>query len=62
MPYDNNSWAYHKYEVIKDIDGVTISEIAPAFNQPGGGIRFELPSCIKDLVKNGYLKEIYFGG
>ena len=55
LPYDNNSWAYHKYEVIKVIDGVTISEIAPAFNQPGGGIQFELPSCIKDLVKNGYL-------
>ncbi len=60
LPYDNNSWAYHKYEVIRDIDGITLSEIAPAFDQPGGGIQYELPDSVKNLVKNGFLKEIFF--
>jgi hypothetical protein len=37
---------------------VTISEIAPAFEQPGGGIQYELPNNIKQLLKDGYIKEI----
>ena len=60
LPYDNNAWAYHRYEVIKDISDVTSSEIAPAFNQPGGGIQYELPKSIKELIKDGFLKEIFF--
>ena len=46
-------------KVIKDISGVTSSEIAPAFGQPGGGIQFELPNNISYLLKNGFLKEIF---
>ena len=60
LPYDNNSWAYHKYMVIQDIDGVTSSEIAAAFDQPGGGIQFELPGSVKELMEKGFLKEIFF--
>lgn len=37
---------------------MTISEIAPAFEQEGGGIQYELPSSIMDLIEKGYLKEI----
>ena len=37
---------------------VTISEIAPAFEQVGGGIQYELPYNIKKLKKLGYIKEI----
>ena len=36
LPYIENPNAYHKYEVLKPIDNVTISEIAPAFEQVGG--------------------------
>ena len=53
-----NPNAYHKYEVLKPIDNVTISEIAPAFEQVGGGIQYELPNNIKKLKKLGYIKEI----
>lgn len=60
LPYKDNSWAYHKYMVIKDIDGVTTSQIAAAFGQPGGGIQFELPSSVKKLVEAGFLKEVFF--
>lgn len=60
LPYDDNTWAYHKYKVVKDIDGVTLSEIASAFDQSGEGLQFELPDSVKNLVKEGYLKEIFF--
>lgn len=58
IPYIENPKAYHKYEVLKPIGNVTISEIAPAFEQEGGGIQYELPSSIMDLIEKGYLKEI----
>lgn len=58
LPYIENPNAYHKYEVLKPIDNVTISEIAPAFEQVGGGIQYELPNNIKELEKLGYIKEI----
>lgn len=58
LPYIENTNAYHQYEIIKPIDNVTISEIAPAFEQPGGGIQYELPNNIKQLLKDGYIKEI----
>ena len=40
LPYIENPNAYHKYEVLKPIDNVTISEIAPAFEQVGIFIGF----------------------
>ena len=55
LPYIENLNAYHKYEVLKPIDNVTISEIAPAFEQVGGGIQYELPYNIKKLKE--YSKE-----
>ena len=58
LPYIENPNAYHKYEVLKPIDNVTISEIAPAFEQVGGGIQYELPSNIKKLKELDYIKEI----
>lgn len=58
LPYIENPNAYHQYEVIKPIDNVTKSEIAKAFEQPGGGIQYELPSSIRNLIKDGFLREI----
>ena len=58
LPYIENLNAYHKYEVLKPIDNVTISEIAPAFEQVGGGIQYELPYNIKKLKELDYIKEI----
>lgn len=51
LPYIENPNAYHKYEVLKPIDNVTISEIAPAFEQVGGGIQYELPNNIKKFKR-----------
>ena len=58
LPYIENPYAYHKYQVLKKIDNVTVSEIAPAFGQVGGGIQYELPYNIKKLKNLGYIKEI----
>ena len=58
LPYIENPYAYHKYQVLKKIDNVTVSEIAPAFGQVGGGIQYELPYNIKNLKNLGYIKEI----
>jgi hypothetical protein len=35
-----------------------ISKIAKAFEQSGGGIQYELPLSINQLIKEGFLKEI----
>jgi len=58
LPYIENPNAYHKYEVLKPIDNVTMSGIAKAFEQPGGGIQYELPFNIKQLIKEEFIKEI----
>ena len=57
LPYLENPNAYHKYKVIRPIENVTISEIAPAFEQIGRGIQYELPFPVKDLLGD-YLEEI----
>ena len=58
LPYVENPNAYHKYKVLKPIDNVVVSKIAEAFEQLGGGIQFELPLPIKELIKKKFLKEI----
>jgi len=54
---------YHRYEVVKPIN-VERSEVAPAFNRPGGGHQIQYfipevargPARVLDLIKYGYLK------
>lgn len=58
LPYVENPNTYHKYEVLKQIDNVQMSQIAEAFEQPGGGIQYELPASIKQLIKDEYIREI----
>ena len=58
LPYIKNPNAYHRYEVIKPIDNVIVSQIAEAFEQVGGGVQYELPSTINKLIKDEFLREI----
>lgn len=58
LPYKNNPHMYNKYRVIQDLDGVDTSTIAEAFNRGGGGIQYQLPQSVKELVKLGYLERI----
>ena len=62
----NERW---NYQLIKNEEKYILSvmcgtvglyeiEIAPAFNQKGGGIQYEFGFKMKTLIKIGYLKEI----
>ena len=49
---------YHRYRVIKEFD-VEAGEIAPAFEQPGGGVQYIIKGKdIQTLIYEGYLVEI----
>ena len=57
LPYYKNQNVYHVYRVIKLIENVKMGEIAPAFDQPGGGIQYKLPAPIEKLLDE-YLEEV----
>lgn len=46
------------YRVIKEIPGTRIAPAAPAFDMPGYGTQYELPSSVKQLRNSGYLKRV----
>lgn len=46
------------YEVVKPIDGVQTGRVAPWFDEPGGGIQHELPQSVKQLIEDGFLREV----
>ena len=49
---------YHRYKVVKEFD-VESGKIAPAFEQPGGGIQYYIEKKdIDELIKSGYLIEL----
>lgn len=56
-PYASQT-EYHRYEVLKPIEGVKSGEIAPWFDEPGGGKQHILNDSIEDLCDKGYLKRI----
>ena len=48
---------YNVYEVVKPIDALG-GEIAPWFNQPGGGIQLKLGKTIQELLDGGYIRKV----
>ena len=48
---------YSVYEVVKPIQ-VKSGEIAPWFEEPGGGIQYLLPETVKDLLESGAIRRI----
>jgi len=46
------------YEVMKPIEGVRTGQVAPWFDEVGGGIQHELPNSVQWLLDNGYLREV----
>ncbi|MGQ0463912.1 MAG: TNT domain-containing protein [Sporichthyaceae bacterium] len=57
LPADSEKLPRSVYEVTGDLDvqgGIT----APWFGQPGGGVQYDLPSTVGDLVSRGLLKRI----
>lgn len=59
LPYVENPKARHVYKVTKPISNVTVSEIAPAFGQPGGGTQMQLPKSVYGMMLDeGALVEV----
>ena len=46
---------YNSYEVIKPFD-VQSGTVAPWFDQPGGGIQYQLPMSVQSLLDQGFIK------
>ena len=55
FPDEDGSWIYFRYEVLKPFD-VEMSEVAPAFGQPGGGFQYRTDETVQDLIERGYLR------
>ena len=49
---------YSQFEVVKPIEAVEEGKIAPLFDEPGGGIQYEMPDSIANLIEEGYLRRI----
>ncbi|MFO0603527.1 MAG: glycohydrolase toxin TNT-related protein [Polyangiales bacterium] len=49
---------YRVYEVVKEIPARS-GEIAPAFDQPGGGIQHKLGQTVEALEAGGYVRQIW---
>ena len=64
IPYSSRALApgtekkpYNVYEVIKPIE-VQAGKIAPWFNEPGGGIQYELSISVKKLIEDGFIRRV----
>lgn len=59
LPYDISKMPYKKYEVLREIP-VEKSEIAPWFDEPGGGVQYKTEQTIQQLLDADppFLKEI----
>lgn len=49
---------YSQFEVVKPIEAVEQGEVAPWFDQPGGGTQYLMPESIEDLIDECYLRRI----
>ncbi|WP_017933767.1 TNT domain-containing protein [Nocardioides sp. Iso805N] len=59
IPPDSASQPYHQYRVEKPLPSdVTQGEIAPWFEQPGGGVQYKFDKPIQWYVDHGYLKVV----
>ena len=55
LPPNTNPAIYQEFEVIKEISGTIQAEIAPWGGSAGGGLQYELPKPIIQLIKEGYI-------
>ncbi len=58
LPPGANVGQYAEYRVIKEIPKAVQGEIAPWFDQPGGGTQYKLPQTIQELLDGKYIEKI----
>jgi hypothetical protein len=48
-----------RYEIVRSVpDNVRMGDIAPGFEQPGLGTQYHFPEGIRELIDQGYMREI----
>ena len=55
LPPNTDPSIYQEFIVIKEIPNIVQAEIAAWGNSLGGGMQYELPMPIKQLIKEGYI-------
>lgn len=58
LPFGTENLPLNSYQVMQPIN-VNAGTAAPWFNQPGGGLQFDLgTSTVQDLINSGHLKPL----
>jgi RHS repeat-associated protein len=57
LPPGVSDGSYNIYRVVKPFD-VRAGPTAPWYGQPGGGMQYELPGRVVDLLKSGHLERV----
>jgi hypothetical protein len=57
LPPTTDPSKYQEFIVVKPIPGVIQSKVAAWGGDPGGGLQYELPMTINELLRLGYIKE-----
>lgn len=55
LPPTTDPTIYQEFEVVKEIPETIQSEIAAWVDSEGGGLQYELPLPIKELIEQGYI-------
>ena len=55
LPPNTSPSIYQEFVVMKEIPGTIKSEVAPWGGSPGGGIQYQLPMTIRQLIEEGYI-------
>ena len=55
LPPNTDSNIYQEFEVVKEIPKTIQSRVAPWGGSAGGGLQYELPMPILQLIKEGYI-------
>lgn len=61
LPSGSNQKPYTVYEVLKPIENVASSKIAPWFGELGLGTQYELPNSVQSYLDSEHLREIKVG-
>jgi hypothetical protein len=57
LPYEQAKMDYYRYEVVKEFT-VKAGDAVPWFDQPGGDIQYMTDKPVRQLLIEGYLKEV----
>jgi hypothetical protein len=56
LPPTTDPTKYTEYTVLQDIPNVRQSEAAPWYGHPGGGVQYELPDIVQNLLDDNILR------